>query len=67
MPRVQGKIVRLKNRRVFMGKNEDGFVCMFKRLDGRNVQETTFLLTPEAMFAFVQLYFEICREDENEL
>jgi hypothetical protein len=63
MPKVQGKIIRLKNRRVFMGKNEDGFICMFKRLDDcRKVQETTFILTPEAMFAFVQLYFEICSE-----
>lgn len=64
MPTVQGRNIRLKNRRVFMGKNEDGFICMFKRLDGRKVKETTLILSPEAMSAFVQLYFEICSEEK---
>lgn len=65
---IQGHRVKLKNRRVFLGRSDDmpgHWFLKFKSLkNGRKVNKTEVILSNEAMDVLVGLYFYIKNSEE---
>jgi hypothetical protein len=59
-PTIVGRRIKLKNRRVWMGRDAEGNWCIqLKRLGDKQICLTNIRLSPEAMEAVVDLYFVI--------
>ena len=60
---LKGLRARLKNRRVFVGRNTDGTLYLhFTRLKSGKPHHTALVLTDEAMRAVIHLYFSLAPE-----